>query len=126
MTLWDLTELSNRLKYKGKKFFNVRYHNWRDGHKPVPKGYVYISVWIHTFNIENGEAMQVESGGLNAIKDIEESSEASQISNFKYILNQLEMHEIEETMTLDGQCIFKPHSFDIRRVVDEEKLLEVA
>ena len=109
MNLEAFKEFAHRLTYKGKPCVSVHNYDWRNGFAPVPEGYVYVSVWINAFDVDDGKPTKIEGGGLMAIKDIEGSSEWSHITYFKNQIIGLETHEVEETLALDGVRVFNPH-----------------
>ena len=118
MKLQDLIDLSTRLTYQGQQCFSVRDYDWRNKHPsgfhvpvPCPEGYVYVSIWIWANDVDDGKRTKIEVGGLTAITDIEGSTIDSQISHIKDSLVMLQMHEIHETIALDGKRIFDPHNF---------------
>lgn len=121
MTVVELMDLAQRLTYKGRRCMKVLERNPRDGYRLCPEGYVYVSTSIQVIGVEDNLPGIIESGGLCSIKDLAETNEASEISQVKYTLTLLEMHEIEETMALDGKAIFDPHNMGYLRLKEELK-----
>lgn len=129
LTLQELKDLSDRLTYQGKRCFSINEIDWRNGSVP-PEGYVYVSTWIWADDVEDspskriGMKIKIEMGGLASIKELEQSNLDSQISHIKDTLVMLQMHEIHETLMLDGKNIFNPHKFGIS--VTREEMREAA
>lgn len=129
MTLSELERLQWSLKYKGRSCLRV--HTIRDPRndgKPLPKGYVYLSVWIHAKDSHDDKRdTQIEIGCLVSIAEIERSNLGSQLSNIRDILIGLELHEVNETLTLDDKRIYDPHkSPRVRKLNKKRHLKKVA
>jgi len=122
MTMAELEKLSLSLTYKGRRCFRIEHRSWRNAWAPCPDGYVYFSIWMHAFDVDNGSETKIEVGSLSAIKDLEQCNESSHISHIRDSLILLEMHEVNETIALDGKRIFDPHNLDIRRIPVQPEL----
>lgn len=118
----DFIDLSERLKYQGNRCFRIdERYDWRrkapfNSKLPalVPEGYVYVSVWIWASDVDgDGKRVKIESGSLYSISDIEETSMETYVNHFRDTLQQIQMHEVNETLTLDNVRVFNPHSLSI-------------
>lgn len=121
MTLQDFIDLKHRFLYQNKSCFNVHLTDWRNNNKFVPEGYVYVGVWIYANCVDDGKPCRIESGTLMSIKEIEETSLDSHLTWFKNQITMLQMHEVEETLSLDGKRIFNPHNFSFRVIKEESQ-----
>lgn len=121
MKINELIEFFNKITYKGRHCVRLSYRDWRNGHAPCPEGYMYVSIWVNAICVETGKTTQIESGHLDAIKDLEQSSESSHLSHIRHVLMVLEMHEVDETLAVDGKRIFDPHDLHIRKIDLEQE-----
>lgn len=119
MTLQDFIDLEHRFLYQNKPCFKVQFRDRRNNYHLVPDGYVYIGVWIHSNCVDDGKPCRIEFGTLMSIKEIEETSLDSHLTWFKNQITMLQMHEVEETLSLDGKRVFNPHNFSFRVIKEE-------
>ncbi len=108
MTLQELFELENHVKYQGQRCMRVsRYIP--SSHAPCPEGWVWFQIWIMANAVEDGSKCRIVSGGLQEIADLERTSVESMVVHIRDSIQQLQMHEVNETIEYKGVRFFDPH-----------------
>lgn len=108
MTLRELFGLEYSVQYQGNRC--VRVSRCMPNGSMCPTGWVWFEIWIMAIGVEDGVRGRIVSGGLQEILDLERTSVDSMVIHIRDMLQQIQMHEVNETITFDGARVFDPHT----------------